>query len=128
MITAADDTVARELLSAARALVNTSAPDTRGLWPRAAALLSRQALEVALKTYWSFVAPGAEDASMRAQLLSLDGYLSPAIARDAYQAWSALSRASHHHVYELAPTRDELLAWCEAVEGVISETERAWRR
>ena len=65
---------------------------------------------------------------MRAQLLSLDGYLSPAIARDAYQAWSALSRASHHHVYELAPTRDELLAWCEAVEGVISETERAWRR
>jgi len=128
MITAADDTVARELLGAARALVNTSARDTRGLWPRAAALLARQSLEVSLKTYWSFVAPGAEDAPMRAQLLALEAYLPSATARQAHQAWSALSRASHHHVYELPPTRDELLAWCEAVDAVISETERAWRR
>jgi hypothetical protein len=128
MIADSEETVARELLSAARTLVNTSAPDTRGLWPRAAALLSRQSLEVALKTYWSYVAPGTEEASMRAQLLCLDGYLPAPLSRQAHQAWASLSRASHHHAYELPPTRDELLAWCEVVDAIISSTERAWRR
>lgn len=127
MIVEPADTVARELLSAARALVDTSAADTRGLWPRAAALLSRQALEVALKTYWSSVAPGTEEASMRAQLLCLDGYLPAPLPRQAHQTWASLSRASHHHAYELPPTRDELLAWCEVVDAVIASTERAWR-
>ncbi len=121
-------TVAQELLKAARVLVNRSGADTKGLWPRASALLARQSLEVALKTYWSAVAPGTEQASMRAQLLCLQRYLSPAVARQAHQSWTALSRASHHHAYELAPTREELLGWLEGVGALIEQTERAWRR
>jgi hypothetical protein len=120
------DTVARGLLGAARALAGRPNRETQGLWPRASALLARQALEVALKTYWSYVAPGTEEASMRAQLLCLEGYLPGAIAREAHQAWTALSRASHHHSYELAPTREELLAWCSSVDAVVDATERAW--
>ncbi len=61
-----DDTVARELLTEARRLVTHPGTGTLGLWPRASALLARQSLEVALKTYWSYVAPGTEEASMRA--------------------------------------------------------------
>ena len=123
-----DDTVAGELLNAARTLANKSGGDTRGLWPRASALLARQSLEIALKTYWSAVAPGTEEASMRAQLLCLEGYLPATVARQAYQVWTALSRASHHHVYELAPTREELLAWFDSVGGIVEQTERVWRK
>ena len=87
-----DSTVARELLAAARSLADRPAGDTRGLWPRAAVLLARQSLEVALKTYWSAKAPGVEEASMRAQLLCLGTWVSDEpLARRAHQAWSALS-------------------------------------
>ena len=121
-------TVARELLQAARTLVDTPGADTRGLWPRAAALLARQSLEVALKTYWSVVAPGTETASTRAQLLCLERYLSSGVARSAHQSWTALSRASHHHAYELPPTREELLGWLESVALLIHHSERVWRK
>jgi hypothetical protein len=123
-----DDTVARELLTEARRLVARPAADMLGLWPRASALLARQSLEVALKTYWSYVAPGTEEASMRAQLLCLEGYLPAAAARQAHLVWTALSRASHHHVYELQPTREELLVWFDSVSDVVDQTERTWRK
>jgi hypothetical protein len=109
---------------------------TAGVWPRAAALLARQSLEVALKTYWSAKSGGTEEASMRAQLLCLEAMLgagdaagggSGNTARRAHAAWGALSRACHHHAYELAPTSEELLAWCEDVQAVIERTEREWR-
>jgi hypothetical protein len=122
-------TVARELLAAARMLSDQPTIDTRGLWPRAAVLLTRQSLEVALKTYWSAKAPGVEDASMRAQLLCLGTWISDeSLARRANQVWSALSRASHHHPYELTPTRDELVVWFATVLDVIEKTERTWRK
>ena len=124
----AESSVARELLAAANGVMVQPAAAARGSWPRAAALLARQALEVALRTFWSAVAPGVEEAPMRAQLLCLEAYLSVQTARDAHQAWTALSRASHHHAYELPPTRDELAAWCRTVELVVRETERMWRR
>jgi hypothetical protein len=124
-----DATVARELLTAARSLVDRPGGDTRGLWPRAAVFLARQSLEVALKTYWSAKAAGAEESSMRAQLLCLGTWVSDEpLARRAHQVWSALSRASHHHPYELTPTRDELIGWFDAVLEVVDVTEATWRR
>ncbi len=66
---------------------------------------------------------------MRAQLLCLGTWVSnEPLARRAYQAWSALSRASHHHPYELTPTRDELVAWFESVLEVVEVTEVEWRK
>ena len=123
-----EPTVARELLAAARSMADRPDASTRGLWPRAAVLLARQALEVALKTYWSAKAPGVEDSPVRAQLLCLGNWISnEPLARRAHHVWGALSRASHHHPYELAPTRDELATWCDTVLEVIDSTERAWR-
>ena len=123
-----DVTVARELLASARSMIERPAQTTAGVWPRAAALLARQALEVALKTYWSAKSSGTEDVSMRAQLLCLEAMLGDDdVARRAHAAWGALSRACHYHAYELAPTGGELLAWCEDVQVVIERTEREWR-
>jgi hypothetical protein len=121
--------VARELLAAAGSLVDRPRDDTRGLWPRAAVLLARQSLEVALKTYWSAKAPGVEESSLRAQLLCLGPWLTDEpLARRAHQTWGELSRASHHHAYELSPTRDELVRWFETVAEVIEVTEAGWRK
>ena len=117
-----------EQLQWARYLLDNSNAATAGVWPRAAALLARQALEVALKTYWSAKASGTEDTSMRAQLLCLEATLGgDEVARRAHGAWGALSRACHYHAYELAPTSEELRGWCEDVEVVIERTEREWR-
>jgi hypothetical protein len=74
--------------------MDRSSEQTFGLWPRAVVLLQRQALEVALKTYWSLKAPGVEECSARAQLLCLGTYLTnESVARRAHQTWTALSRA-----------------------------------
>jgi hypothetical protein len=128
MTAGSDETVARELLTEARALARRPGHDIRGLWPRASALLARQSLEVALRTYWSSVARGTEEASLRAQLLCLEAYLPASVAHQAYHAWTALSRASHHHAYELAPTHEELAGWFDSVQALIEHTERAWRQ
>src|SRR3954471_23509320 len=122
-----DDTVAREILASAKSLLDRASVDTRGLWPRAAVLLQRQALEVALKTYWSAKASGGEDCSTRAQFLCLGTYLrDEPVARRAHQSWAALSRAAHFHPYELPPTQEELLAWNDAVSELLDHTERSW--
>jgi hypothetical protein len=123
-----EDTVARGLLATARSVIERESTDTRGLWPRAAVLLTRQSLEVALKTYWSLKAPGTEECSTRAQLLCLGAYAGDdEMGRRANQVWTVLSRASHVHPYELSPTREELLTWMDTVREVVEKTERAWR-
>jgi len=128
-VTTGEDTVARELLASARSLIDRYSEDTRGLWPRASVLLARQSLEVALKTFWSAKAPGAEECSTRAQLLCLGAYAADdGLARRAYQVWTALSRASHVHPYDLSPTRGELLTWIATVQDVVETTERGWRK
>ena len=43
-------------------------------------------------------------------------------AQRAHVAWSGLSRGCHHHVYDLAPTREELQAWRETVQEVVGFT------
>lgn len=122
------ETIAREVLASAKRLLDRASSETSGLWPRAAVLLQRQALEVALKTYWSAKAPGVEECSTRAQFLCLGTFLKDErVARRAHQVWTALSRAAHFHPYELPPTREELLAWHEDVTEFLARTEEAWR-
>ncbi|MEZ5288038.1 MAG: hypothetical protein R2712_25235 [Vicinamibacterales bacterium] len=122
------DSPARQLLAEVDVLLGQASPGTAGLWPRAAALLTRQALEVAVATFWSRVAPGVEGCSKKAQFLCLGRYLGDErLAQRAHVAWSGLSASCHYHVYDLAPTREELQAWRESVWQVVESTERAWR-
>lgn len=106
-----------ETLVMARQLLQRADGKTAGLWPRAAALLARQALESSLDFYWRSRGLALGACSTRAQLLCLGGYLKDGqLAREAHHAWAALSRACHHHPYELAPTAEELEGWVKAVE------------
>ena len=56
---------AHSLVSAARDLMREDDAATVGLWPRAAALLARQGLELAMVRLWEVTAPGLERTSTR---------------------------------------------------------------
>ena len=111
-----------DILTAARGLMERTDAATAGLWPRATALLARQALEAALDELWRVRAPGMEQCSVRAQLLCLSYYLQdePLAERVSY-AWAGLSRACHQHPYELLPNASELQGWLLAVEQLLKK-------
>jgi hypothetical protein len=109
------------LLAAARALVDAPPTQVGGAWPRAAALLTRQALEAAVAAWLAPHISGGR-ASVTAQLVALRG-LHPDEALTARVAftWSALSEACHHHGYELPPTTSDLLTWMATVDALIAD-------
>ncbi len=111
------------LLVMARHLLDRPEEGAAGVWPRAAALLGRQALEQFLADLWRQRAPGTEQASMRAQLACLSSYLDEETAGRVAYAWGALSDACHQHPYELAPTASELRRWLQAVERLAQSSE-----
>ena len=97
---------------------------TRGRWARVAAILGRQALEDAMKRLWRMVAPGVEVSSMRAQLLCLGSYIEDDLAERVSYAYTQLSRAHHHHPYELSPTDAEITGWLADVGALIDTVEK----
>ena len=115
------------LLATARDLIARVDPMTAGIWPRATALLSRQALEAALDDLWRRRAPGLELCSAKAQLLCLPSYLpeDEDLAERVSYAWAGLSRACHQHAYELSPTSPELIAWIDVVERLVARVAAA---
>lgn len=116
---------AHDLVSAARDLVRVDDPRTAGLWPRAAAMLCRQAVEVSLESLWALHCPGLRDTSTRCQLLCLGHFLHDAeLAGRVAVAWEGLSRACHVRVYELAPSTEELQAWQECAWELADAVER----
>src|SRR5262249_61762771 len=94
-------------------------------WERACATLTRAALERHLVTYWSAVAPSVARGSLRHQLLALPVYADKQVAATARSAWHGLSRAVHHHTYELPPTIAELRTWHNDVAELISRLDPA---
>lgn len=110
----------RELLDLAQALLGRADPATAGLWPRASALLGLKALEAGVDRLWRERTLDLHGCSMRTQLICLRSYLEdPKLAARAGHAWSALSRASHHHAYELGPTAGELASWLSVVGELV---------
>jgi hypothetical protein len=65
-----------ELLANARELIGRPDASTASVWPRTAALLARQALEVAVDTRWAMNGEtvGMPRATMRSQLTCLPQY------------------------------------------------------
>lgn len=112
----------RHLLEMARGLLRRADPATAGLWPRASALLARQALEAGVRELWARRELALQGCPMPAQFICLRTYLGDAeLAARAGHAWSALSRACHHHAYELAPTAGELDDWFRVVGELIQK-------
>lgn len=106
----------RELLDAARELLIKPVAGTTGLWPRATAVLIRQALEDRMTIILTKRIPGVYESSSRTKLICLQSELDDArLAQEVAHAWSALTIACHHRGYDLAPTADELQGYLETV-------------
>jgi len=82
-----------------------------GAWPRTCTWLIRLALEHGLDDFWAAHNPPVAEVSRRAQLLTLTRTVDTDLGRQANELWHTLSRAAHHHAYELAPTGPELRTW-----------------
>jgi hypothetical protein len=108
-----------ELLEAAERLVREASSETSGMWPRAAALLARQALETAMKIRISTRIGRVEELSFQSQLLCLHDFTDADTARRTAAVWSALTTATHHHGYELPPTAAALEGWLDAARGLV---------
>ena len=120
------DSDPRGLLDMADRLLDRAEPATAGLWPRASALLGLQALEASVLRLWKSRALDLHGCTMRTQLICLRSYLEDAgLAARAAHAWSALSRACHHHPYELAPTSTELGSWLSVVGELVERVDGA---
>jgi hypothetical protein len=109
-----------EILELATALLHHPTAETAGLWPRATAVLARQALEVGLHEALSEKILGIQTAPVRVQLLCLQSYLEDTeTAHEVNLAWWALSQACHHLSYELPPTAPELEALIDVVRRFV---------
>lgn len=106
-----------ELLALCRTLVHSDDWALSYWWGRAAAVLARQAIEMTLDEFWAQRSMPMVDAPARGQFLALRLYFADQqVTTEGYVTWSLLSRACHHHPYELQPTRDEVLGWIDAAD------------
>lgn len=98
---------AETLLDQASAVLSEEGGGHKPSLIRSASWLARSALEdlVADVLRLQNLEPGT--ASMRSRLTCLE-LADPELAEVAQFAWSALSRACHHHAFELAPTPSEV--------------------
>ncbi|MBV8528132.1 MAG: hypothetical protein JOZ75_07435 [Candidatus Dormibacteraeota bacterium] len=116
---------AHALVSIARDLMRLESAGSAGLGPRAAAMLGRQALELALDAVWERTAPGMGRMTARCQRLCLGTLINdPVLGRRVEWAWHLLSDACHHGVYDLAPAVPDLLAALESVWALADSAER----
>lgn len=113
-----------QLLDEAATLMERPRQSMRRLWPRCCAALTRLAMEKGLHVYWERTAPELRDSPMRHQLLALHVLADSSTAIRATHAWHGLSRATHHHVYELAPTYAELRSWHGDVVELLGDLGR----
>lgn len=114
-----------DLLGHARALIERP-QGSEGVWPRASALLTRQVLEETLDRLWLAIDPGVARASRATQLTCLGLMIKDAaLVADVRSAWASLSRACHHHHYELGPTAAELERWIRQTEHLAEAIQRA---
>ena len=119
-----------DLAGAARELLRDDGGRTAGVWPRAAAVLARQAIELGLERLWDLRCPGLQITTMRAQLLCLRHLLKdPDLAGRVAVAHGALSRVLHHSATDTAPVHSELLRWIEVAwqlaDRVVAEERQA---
>lgn len=115
-----------ELLRLADELLERPDLNLRGAWPRAVALLGRQALEGGLDQFWTREFPNMKYASRRTQTLCLEQFVRDRDLTDGIrESWASLTRACHHHPFELSPTAIELKNWLAEVEALVAQLSTA---
>ncbi len=107
---------ASALFAQCRTLLDRDDWATSFWWGRAAAVLGRQAVESSLQEFWTRHSPEMTASTARGQFLAVRLFLDERVAADGHATWSLLSRACHHHPYDLQPSRDEVVGWIDAAE------------
>lgn len=107
------------LLTTSDELMTRVLPGSRGIWPRATAIILRCALEQCVDEYWTRTQPAMTHTSRWAQLLCLREFAGPDLAQRAEYLWASLSQACHYHTYELGPTSTELRRWHTELTTII---------
>ncbi|MFJ6568822.1 hypothetical protein ACIQNU_15480 [Streptomyces sp. NPDC091292] len=119
---------ARELVSAAEALLRPPAGTAGALSPgvraRAAAVLLRLALDQRLDDFWHGIAPGMTRVAKH-RMLCLEAYTDRRTARRWRLTWSALSGVCHHRVPELPPMPAEIQARLLEVNALLDALDAA---
>lgn len=107
-----------DLLRAALAMLDDPTEDTATVWPRGAAVLTRQAIEQTVEVFWAAKVKAMNDATMKQQWLALPSYLGrdPRVPAAEY-SWRVLSDACHQRAYEVGLTEVELRAHVRAADG-----------
>jgi len=110
------------VLAQARSLLQHPKVGMESTWPRAAALLGRQALEEGIDAVLIAEVPPIDDLEgerMRPRLVCLGELVDHEEAHEAAWLWSRFSFACHHHPYELAPIAAELTEWIDRTDAFL---------
>lgn len=89
--------------------------------PRTAALLARRAFEEWLdeiSAWWSTEVGSDRPPTTMSKLVALEILLGREVSERAKRAWHGLSRAVHHHAYELQPSVGEVRMLVHEVRAV----------
>lgn len=108
-------------LDHAERMLTGDGPD--GHWPRCSVWLGRTALERAVRQVWLDRHPGVEIHEMRTLLLAVATIVDGGTLRRVGALWDALSRAGHHHHYELTPTAAEIRTWLVEARLLVAALE-----
>lgn len=108
-------TAARRLLLPEPGTVYTLAPGARA---RAAAVLLRMALDLALEAYWLRVTPSMTRIGKH-RMLCLEWYAGHDTARRCRAAWAALSATCHYRNHDLPPSSAETRARLHEVDSLL---------
>lgn len=108
-----------DLLGLADAILDGSIAVPGASAARGAAVIARQVLEDAVERRCQVLAGTTARPSFRSQLVLLREFGDPAVAERARVAWDGLSRACHHHSYELQPTAAEVRCHIITIKKVL---------
>jgi len=110
----------KERLDVAERLLERSGGALVGLWPRACAVLVRQALEGAVDRVLREEVPGSQAANWRVKFLCLGRAIGDERkARELAYVWGRLSEVLHRGGGAMGASEVQLRGWVERVRGVV---------
>lgn len=121
----ANTSEADRLISSAHAVLDRTIAVPPHQVSRVAAFLARRALEAITRDLCERAGVHSDIATMRARLVVLRHQTNATTTEILDRAWLGLTRACHHHAFELAPNEHEVRRLLERVVSTRPQDEHA---